>query len=76
MEAALILRLLLIKEKERKKQAAGIDPKPTHSQRRDDMPACSMTREATTRGGALWKCKGWRILVRHEGLERKGVTIA
>ena len=29
MEAALILRLLLIKEKERKKQAAGIDPKPS-----------------------------------------------
>ena len=51
MEAALILRLLLIKEKERKKQAAGIDPKPPSIQCRDDMPACLMTREATTRRG-------------------------
>ena len=29
-------------------------------------------REATTRDVVLWRCKGWRILVRHEGKGRNG----
>ena len=40
MEAALNFSLtFLSREKEGKKQAAAIYPKPPHSQRRDDMPA-------------------------------------
>ena len=38
-----------------------------------DAQSVSLTLFAMTRsddeGIALWRCKGWRILVRHEGLE-------
>jgi hypothetical protein len=76
MEAALNFRLLFFQEKRKgKKQVAGIDPKPPSILRRDDMPACSMIRKATTRGLVLWRFRRSRDWARDEGLGREGVVI-